>query len=333
MLTVKKDPVMSHHPGHSQDDRGDLAVVSIACLPARVKRLGGLLSLEAFLMSDVAVPTFDQLMNPVIQGLKRLGGSGTIEEIDNEASEIAGLSDKQLEVLHNPEKGGQTEVEYRLAWTRTYLKKYGVLENSSRGIWALTPKGRQLDQVNPRTVKNYVREQLRQARVASVEEEVEESEIEATWREALLDTLMEMDASAFERLTQRLLRESGFVQVEVTGRSGDGGIDGKGIMRLGGLLSFHVIFQCKKYRGAVSVGQVRDFRGAMVGRADKGLLITTGNFTKDAIREATRDGAPAIDLIDGDQLLDKLKELELGVRTERVEVERVNVDRDWLLSI
>jgi restriction system protein len=182
-------------------------------------------------------------------------------------------------------------------------------------------------------VKNYVREQLRQARVASVEEEVEESEIEATWREALLDTLMEMDASAFERLTQRLLRESGFVQVEVTGRSGDGGIDGKGIMRLGGLLSFHVIFQCKKYRGAVSVGQVRDFRGAMVGRADKGLLITTGNFTKDAIREATRDGAPAIDLIDGDQLLDKLKELELGVRTERVEVERVNVDRDWLLSI
>jgi restriction system protein len=130
-----------------------------------------------------------------------------------------------------------------------------------------------------------------------------------------------------------LLRESGFIQVEVSGQSGDGGIDGKGIMRLGGLLSFHVIFQCKRYQGSVSVSQVRDFRGAMVGRADKGLLITTGNFTKDALKEATRDGAPAIDLIDGDLLLDKLKELGLGVRTEKVEVEKVTVDEGWLLSI
>ena len=141
-----------------------------------------------------------------------------------------------------------------------------------------------------------------------------------------------MEPSAFERLVQRLLRESGFIQVEVTGRSGDGGIDGKGIMRLGGLLSFHVIFQCKRYRGSVAPSQVRDFRGAMVGRADKGLLITTGNFTKEAEREATRDGAPAIDLINGDQLIDKLKELGLGVKTEMIEVEKITVDRDWILS-
>jgi restriction system protein len=119
-----------------------------------------------------------------------------------------------------------------------------------------------------------------------------------------------MEPDAFERLVQRTLRESGFIQVEVTGRSGDGGVDGKGIMRLGGLLSFHVIFQCKRYQGSVTPSQVRDFRGAMVGRADKGLLITTGAFTKDATREATRDGAPAIDLIDGELLMDKLLELE-----------------------
>ena len=144
---------------------------------------------------------------------------------------------------------------------------------------------------------------------------------------------MNMDPAAFERLVQRLLRESGFIQVEVTGQSGDGGIDGKGIMRLGGLLSFHVIFQCKRYRGSVAVNQVRDFRGAMVGRADKGLLITTGNFTKDAMREATRDGAPAIDLIDGDLLLDKLKELSLGVKTKVVETEQVTIDRDWFAGV
>jgi restriction system protein len=131
----------------------------------------------------------------------------------------------------------------------------------------------------------------------------------------------------------RLLRESGFIQVEVTGRSGDGGIDGKGLMRLGGLLSFHVIFQCKRYRGSVAVAQVRDFRGATVGRADKGLLITTGNFTNDTMGEATRDGAPAIDLIDGDLLMDRLKDLGLGVKTEKVEVEKITVDRDWFLSI
>ena len=284
-------------------------------------------------MAKVDVPTFDALMNPVIQALKSLGGSGTIEEINNEVSEIAGLSDEQLEILHNPEKGGQTEVEYRLAWTRTYLKKYGVLENSSRGVWALTLKGRQLDRVNPKTVRRFMQEQGRKDRVVSVEDELDEAGTDAPWRDELLDTLLKIEPSAFERLIQRLLRESGFIQVEVTGQSGDGGIDGKGIMRLGGLLSFHVIFQCKRYRGSVTVSQVRDFRGAMVGRADKGLLITTGNFTKDATREATRDGAPAIDLIDGDQLIDKLKELGLGVKTEKIEVEQITVDHDWILGI
>jgi restriction system protein len=282
-------------------------------------------------MANVEVPTFDALMNPVIEALKSLGGSGTIEEINSKTAEIAGLSDEQLEILHNPEKGGQTEVEYRLAWTRTYLKKYDVLENSSRGVWALTTKGRQLDNVNPNTVRRYVQKK-RKERTVTVQDDIEEAVTEASWRDELLNTLLEMKPSAFERLVQRLLRETGFIQVEVTGQSGDSGIDGKGIMRLGGLLSFHVIFQCKRYRGSVSSSQVRDFRGAMVGRADKGLLITTGNFTKDAVREATRDGAPAIDLIDGDQLIDKLKELELGVKTEKIKVERITVDSDWFLS-
>jgi restriction system protein len=283
-------------------------------------------------MANVEVPTFDALMNPVIEALKSLGGSGTIEEINSKTAEIAGLSDEQLEILHNPEKGGQTEVEYRLAWTRTYLKKYDVLENSSRGVWALTTKGRQLDNVNPNTVRRYVQKK-RKERTVTVQDDIEEAVTEASWRDELLNTLLEMKPSAFERLVQRLLRETGFIQVEVTGQSGDSGIDGKGIMRLGGLLSFHVIFQCKRYRGSVSSSQVRDFRGAMVGRADKGLLITTGNFTKDAVREATRDGAPAIDLIDGDQLIDKLKELELGVKTEKIKVERITVDSDWFLSL
>ena len=280
------------------------------------------------------VPTFENYMNPVLQGLKTLGGSGTIEEIDSQVVEIMGLSDSQLEVLHNPEKGNQSEIAYRLAWARTYLKKYGLLENSSRGVWALTPKGRQIGKVNPREVRRYVHNLAKAQKPVYESEDTADNAIETTWRDELLKALVEMDPAAFERLAQRLLRESGFIQVEVTGRSGDGGIDGKGILRLGVLLSFHVIFQCKKYHGSpVTASHVRDFRGAMVGRADKGLLITTGYFTREAIREATRDGAPAIDLIDGDQLLDKLKETGLGVRTKRIEVEQIDVDYDWFKNL
>ena len=107
--------------------------------------------------------------------------------------------------------------------------------------------------------------------------------------------------------------------VEVTGRSGDGGIDGSGVLRVK-LISFHVLFQCKRYAGSVSASEIRDFRGAMVGRADKGLFITTGAFTKDAKREAVRDGAPAIDLIDGMDLCILLRDLGLGISTETVKV-------------
>jgi restriction system protein len=282
-------------------------------------------------MQKVSLPTYETMMNPALRALKELGGSATIEELYNKVIEIMELSDEQLEVAHDPDRGSQTEVEYRLAWTRSYLKKFGLLENSQRGVWALTQQGRKTDKVDPKTVSRYWRD-IRRKEKAAVEEPDDEDGV-LTWRVELLQTLLSMSSDAFERLVQRMLRESGFIQVQVTGRSGDGGIDGKGIMRLGGLLSFHVIFQCKRYKGSVSPSQVRDFRGAMVGRADKGLLITTGNFTKDAVREATRDGAPAIDLIDGDLLIDKLRDLELGLRTELVTVEKVEVDHDWFLSL
>lgn len=279
-------------------------------------------------MAEIRVPTYDALMNPVIQALRSLGGSGTIEEINSKVAETAGLSDEQLEVLHDPEKGGGTEIEHRLGWAILGLRIYGVLEMSGGRVWAFTPLGNKLDQVDEREVVRVARERMNELMQRHTQPEPVEP-----WRGELLGILLKMEPSAFERLVQRMLRESGFVQVEVTGRTGDGGIDGKGIMRLGGLLSFHVVFQCKRWKGAVGASQVRDFRGALVGRADKGLLITTGTFTKDAMREATRAGAPAIDLIDGDQLLDKLKEFNLGVQTRKVEIEQVTVDHDWFLSI
>lgn len=277
-----------------------------------------------------AMPTFDQLMNPLLEALRALGGSGSIEEIYAKTVELTGLPEEVLAQLHDPEKSIQTEVGYRLAWARTYLRKFGLLENSSRGVWSLTEKAKSLPSVDPSEVVRFVRSLDRQVapRRRGADETARELSEEEGWKEHLSIILtQQLDPAGFERLVQRLLRESGFVQVEVTGRTGDQGIDGKGIARVNGLMSFHVLFQCKRYKGSVASSEIRDFRGAMVGRADKSLFITTGTFTPAAVKEATRDGAPAIDLVDGDELAQKLKELTLGVKTELVE--RVSVDAAW----
>lgn len=290
------------------------------------------------------MPTFDELMNPMLKALRELGGSGSVDEIHEKVAEALDVPEEILAQLHNPETGNATEIEYRLAWARTYLKRYGVLENSARGVWAITAQKTHVQEVDPREVLRFVRNLDREKRAAQQkhEEQAEDAALEQdiadapeevqSWRAKLHSILTtELDPAAFERLVKRLLRESGFIHVEVTGRAGDGGIDGKGIARIHGFLSFHVVFQCKRYQGAVAAGQIRDFRGAMVGRADKGLFVTTGTFTRDAIKEATRDGAPPIDLVDGDQLADKLKELSLGVKTEVVE--KVTVEDEWYKNI
>jgi restriction system protein len=286
------------------------------------------------------MPTFDSLMNPLLDALFVLGGSGSIDEIYKKVLELEKIGEDISSAPHNPEKSNQTEVAYRLAWARTYLKKYGFLENSSRGVWALTTLAKEQKHVTPQDVVKKIREtdkaESRQKNKKSKNDQIELDDTDTPeaqgWRDELYHVLTkETTPDAFERLTQRLLRESGFVQVEVTGRSGDGGIDGKGIARIHGFMSFHVIFQCKKYQGSVSAGDIRDFRGAMVGRADKGLFITTGTFTPAAVREATRDGAPPIDLVDGEHLAEKLKEFQLGIKTEMIE--KVTIDKDWFANL
>lgn len=286
------------------------------------------------------MPTFDKLMNPLLDALFALGGSGSIDEIYDKVLELENIEEDISSIPHNPEKSNLTEVGYRLAWARTYLKKYGFLENSSRGVWALTKLAKEQKHVIPHVVVKEVRgaakAESKQKNKYDKNDKIELDDsdpLEAQdWRGELYHLLTnKISPDAFERLTQRLLRESGFVQVEVTGRTGDGGIDGKGIARIHGFMSFHVIFQCKKYQGSVSAGDIRDFRGAMVGRADKGLFITTGTFTPAAVKEATRDGAPPIDLVDGDQLAEKLKEFQLGIKTQMIE--KVTVDKDWFANI
>lgn len=283
--------------------------------------------------SASSVPTFDAMLIPTIQALQILGGSGTTEEIYDQVAQILKLPDEVLEIPHG--SSSQSEVEYRLAWSRTYLKKYGLLQNSARGVWSLLSTTINIDDLDPKEIVKTVRDAEKSKVVSSdpTTETVESIETleELAWHQQLHKMLLELEPSAFERLAQRLLRESGFIQVQVTGKSGDGGIDGVGIARINGFLSFHVLFQCKRYQGSVTAGQIRDFRGAMQGRTDKGLLITTGTFTREAIKEATRDGAPPIDLIDGEQLVQRLKELGLGVKITMIE--SVEVDTAWFAKI
>jgi restriction system protein len=294
------------------------------------------MAVRASLASDF--PTHVDMLWPTLQALKQLGNSASIQEIEERVTQLAGYSELQQAILHG--KGPQTEISYRLAWARTYLKNVDAIARSSRGVWAITDYGQTLTEADmPDIVRRVIatfarrantKENTNQESAQGFEQVVLAEDQAEGWQDKLLEILYTIPPDGFERLCRRLLRESGFTKVEVTGRSGDGGIDGIGVLRMA-LLSFQVFFQCKRYRGNVGAAAVRDFRGAMVGRTDKGLLITTGSFTPDARREATRDGAPVLDLIDGDDLCQLLKEKALGVHTEMVE--KVTINSTWFEQI
>jgi len=282
-------------------------------------------------MKEVFKYKYDELFNSTLKALHKLGGSASVSELEEFVIAELKLSEKEINDIH---RGSTTKLTYRLAWARNYLKRYGLLENSSRGIWSLTKEGLKITSVDKEDVKRKVKMSVNNEEdkalidLTDAHQEENEEIQKFTWQEQMIEEIQKLDAGSFERLCQRLLRELGFQNVEVTGRTNDGGIDGKGMLKLGGVLSFHVVFQAKKYKGSVSPSIVRDFRGAMIGRADKGLIITTGTFTREAKKEAARDGAPPIDLIDGNELAEKLKELKIGIEIELVE--KVTIKKDWL---
>lgn len=277
------------------------------------------------------IPAYDLLFNPLLKALQNLGGSASIPEQEEEVAKLLKLTDKEISEVH---RGNRTKLSYRLAWARNYLKRYGVLDNSKRGVWSLSSEGLKVTEVNKEEVKKTVialdKKERKQKEISG---DLFEDESPDSWEDELLSLIKTISPASFERLCQRLLRESGFIHVEVTGRSGDGGIDGKGVVRVGGLLSFHVLFQAKRYKGNVPPSVVRDFRGALVGRADKGLIISTGSFSRDARAEAQRDGATPIDLIDGEDLVEKLKDLSIGVDVTEKIVEEVTINHEYFKKL
>ncbi|CAM3695972.1 restriction endonuclease [Litorimonas haliclonae] len=297
-----------------------------------------------FIVEKSGLPDLSGMMLATVEALKEIGSSANIQELDEKVAEIENVTEEEQSYTMSNEDP-RARLNYYLAWARTYLRRGDAIENSSRGVWALTDTGEEIisyEQTKAiyEKVQAEERERARQKREARNQLENDEpsaysdndSETESftDWKSQLLETLKSMEPSAFERLAQRLLRESGFTKVEVRGKSGDGGIDGVGVLRVN-LVSFQIFFQCKRYKGSVGSSDIRDFRGAMQGRADKGLFITTGSFTAQATDEATRDGATAIDLIDGDRLCDLLKENDLGVSTKMIE--KVIINDSWFASI
>lgn len=270
---------------------------------------------------------FLRWFGPLLDALRSLGGSGTPDEATDKVAELCAVPESQQNELT---ESGQTRFRNQVAWARFYLKREGLLDSSTRGVWRLTERG-QATHLAAAQAQEIFRKQVKIDAAARKQKEKDQPagpgvdtpeeagiSLAVDYRDRLLAMIQALPFAGFERLCQRLLREAGFQQVTVTGSTGDNGIDGHGILELNAFVTFKVLFQCKRYKGSVGTSQVRDFRGAMEGRADKGIIITTGTFTQDARREARRDGARPIELVDGDKLVDLFEKLELGLKPRTV---------------
>lgn len=271
-------------------------------------------------------PSIQSFFIPTLKALDALGGSGSNEEIYRQVLSIMQLSTDVIDVMHN---FTMTEVEYRMFWARTYLKNFGAIESSKHKVWSLTTKGVKMlkeSDIDPKEIYSFTV----QKRGITPRNTDNNSEIESRdWKEQITDILQHLDPYAFERLAQRLLRECGFSDVQVTKRSGDGGIDGTGKLRIQGIFSFNVAFQCKRYKGQVGAAAIRDFRGSLSTNIEKGVLITTGTFTRAAKEEASSEGKRLIDLMDGEELINKLAEYGIGLN----EIKSYEVDEDFFNSL
>jgi restriction system protein len=273
-------------------------------------------------MKQTKGPEFIRFFRPILEVLRELGGSGTASEIVDRSLEIAKVTEAEQEAVN---KNGLSRVKNQVHWARQYLVWSDYVDSSKRGVWSLTEKGstENLKTFNAlelfKKVQNS-RFNLKRNKMKpepSTDEPIPHDAEIKDHRTVLLDLIKSLSPGGFERLSQRLLRESGFQHVSVTGKSNDGGIDGIGTLQINPFVSFNVLFQCKRYQGVVTPSQMRDFRGAMMGRADKGLIITTGTFTIEAKKEARRDGVPPIELVDGEVLVDMFEKLELGLIPKR----------------
>jgi restriction system protein len=272
---------------------------------------------------------FVKWMGPLLDALRELGGSGSPREASDLIAKNLGISDEKKEELM---ESGAPRFHNQVCWARQYLVWDGLIGAEKRGIWKLTEKGNNTKlnaEVSREIFLKWVdihakSRKIKSGKSAADEETeivtgkaIEDEDVSLAHRKELMALLRSLSPEGFENLCKYILRVYGFQNVNVTPKGKDGGIDGYGILQLNPFVSFKVIFQCKRYQGTVSRAQVGDLRNAMFGRADKGIMITTGAFSEDARREADREGAPAVELIDGELLMDMLEKEEIGVKPQK----------------
>ena len=267
---------------------------------------------------------FINWFGPLLDALRELGFSGKPKEVSDKIAENLNLKE---EFLDQTLKSGTNKFHNQVAWARQYLTWEGLLDSSVRGTWKLTEKGKNTylnDEKSREIFLKWVainqKARINKSKLEVIEEQEENDpdSVELKAESSLLEILQSLSPSGFENVCKELLREHDFENVEVVGRSHDGGIDGYGVLEVNPFVSFKVIFQCKRYKGSVSRSQVGDFRNAMIGRAEKGIILTTGTFTREAEKEASRDGAPQIELVDGQKLVKMFEKVQLGVKERKV---------------
>ena len=279
------------------------------------------------IFSDVQQGFKTPVVIPLIEALRQLGGSGKPHEISERIAKNLKLPS---EVLDATVKDGTPRFHNQVAWARNYLVKTGYLDSSSRGTWVLTEKGRTTTLPKEDSRKAIIAEfqEWNNNKKADVNEEeeiipvtdqvelrLEKSDADSTF--SLLEVLKKLTAKGFEEVCGLLLRESGFENVIVSGRSRDGGFDGSGRLAINPFVSLSVTFQCKRYVGTVSRAEVGDFRNSMLGRAEKGIFLTTGTFSSEARKEADRVD-PKIELVDGEKLVEMFEQAALGVKPRQI---------------
>ena len=264
---------------------------------------------------------FTKWFGPLLNALRELGGSGRPKEVVEEIAKAEKVSDaKREEVM----KSGILRFDNQVAWARQYLVWEGLLENSKKGVWTLSSKGQDTFLTISDARKLFLKwveihqkakkDKTLESKIVEKQNEEEPEELDHEFTPSLLEVLQSVTPNGFEHICKRLLREHGFENVYVTKASHDGGIDGYGTLELNPFVSMKVLFQCKRYKGTVSRAQIGDFRNAMIGRAEKGIILTTGTFSEDAKREASREGAPQVELIDGKKLVELFEKVELGLK-------------------
>jgi restriction system protein len=267
---------------------------------------------------------FVQWFGPLLDALRELGYSGKPKEVSEKIAQNLNLNESFLDEAL---KSGANRFHNQVAWARQYLIWEGLLDSSERGTWKLTEKGKNTHLTPEESraiflkwveVNQKIRKDKTKTEIIEDQEEEGPDKVEVSAETNLLSVLKSLSPSGFENVCKELLREHGFQNVEVTGKSHDGGIDGFGVLELNPFVSFKVIFQCKRYEGAVSRAQVGDFRNAMLGRAEKGIILTTGTFSREAEKEASRDGAPPIELVDGNKLIQMFEMVKLGLKPKTV---------------